>query len=265
MAAMAISPTDGRMLGALTLEYERREPMSLLSVLAHELRAPLTALTLSSELLADNIEVLDRDQIFSMVSTIRGRAIGLQEFVENTLCADAIRDGRLPVRLAVMDIHDALHEAYPLAEALTSRKGQSLRVTEREVPPSLLGDRRRIGQVLVNLISNASKFSPVGASIELIITGHPGRVRTIVADRGPGFPDGLACKLFEPFYRASSDVEGTGLGLAIVRSIVEAHGGSVGAENRPDGGAQFWFDLPLSLGNALADGISLTTTAERRA
>jgi signal transduction histidine kinase len=101
-----------------------------------------------------------------------------------------------------------------------------------------------MAQVLVNLIINASKFSQPGSAIELEFDQRGGTLRGEVADRGIGLPPGSTAWLFEPAARADHGLQGLGLGLAVVKSIVEAHGGRVGAANRPAGGARFWFELP---------------------
>ena len=119
--------------------------------------------------------------------------------------------------------------------------------------PDVSADGRRLGQVLVNLILNASKFGPSNSAIDVTITARGDTIRVSVADRGPGVSTEQAKRLFEPYYRApataGSGKDGVGLGLSIVKSIVEAHNGQVGVESRRGGGARFWFSLP-SVGRA---------------
>jgi two-component system, OmpR family, sensor histidine kinase KdpD len=104
-----------------------------------------------------------------------------------------------------------------------------------------------IGQVLVNLLENAARYTPESASIEISARQEGDNVVIEVADRGPGLPPGDPNRLFEKFYRGSGvkPRSGAGLGLAICRGIVQLHGGKIHAENRPDGGAAFRFSLPL--------------------
>jgi two-component system sensor histidine kinase KdpD len=108
-----------------------------------------------------------------------------------------------------------------------------------------------IEQLLVNLLENAAKYTPKGSPIE--ISGHHEQNEVVVevADRGPGVPKELLEKIFEKFFRLPREGEagGAGLGLAICRAIVQAHGGRIWAENRPDEGAVFRFALPID-GNA---------------
>jgi two-component system sensor histidine kinase KdpD len=179
----------------------------------------------------------------------------------------------------MVSLADVIEEVRPAVVPVLKPRRQRLRVRCPGHLPDLHADGRRLGQVLVNLLLNASKFSGPGTPIDLQVTrlttrvppsqrdpaGQPGPggqsaqsgqaaqasswLRTTVADRGPGLPPGREATLFEPFYRDPEAVrrgtEGVGLGLAIVRAIVLAHGGQVGAANRRGGGACFWFDLPL--------------------
>jgi two-component system sensor histidine kinase KdpD len=102
---------------------------------------------------------------------------------------------------------------------------------------------------MINLLSNASKYSPLEATIDLGLeaTGHTLRAR--VADRGAGIPAEERANLFSRFVRLSGSATeqvGIGLGLSVVKAIVEGHGGDVGVEDRPGGGSVFWFTLPLA-------------------
>jgi signal transduction histidine kinase len=140
-----------------------------------------------------------------------------------------------------------------VVEPLLAQRGQQLRVRLSPRLPEVLADSRRLGQVLVNLILNASKFGPPSSEIEVAVTLKGRAIKVTVADRGPGVPPEQAVRLFEPYYRApataGSGKDGVGLGLSIVKSIVEAHSGRVGVESRRGGGARFWFELPVASGN----------------
>jgi two-component system sensor histidine kinase KdpD len=220
----------------------------LLSAVAHELRTPLTALATSSELLVEDLEVLDAEQVRRMVSTIHRGALWLQGLVENLLCAATIREGHFRIQPQPISLLDLVWEIRPVVEPLLAQKVQRLRLSSRGIIPAVSGDGRRIGQALVNLISNAGKFAGHGTPIDVMLSTQGDYVRVAVADRGPGIPPASRGQLFEPFYRAAaaaqSGKEGVGLGLAIVKSIVAAHGGRAGADNRRGGGARFWLELP---------------------
>jgi two-component system, OmpR family, sensor histidine kinase KdpD len=103
-----------------------------------------------------------------------------------------------------------------------------------------------VEQVLLNLLENAARHTPIGTPIELSARREGGCVEVEIADRGPGLPAGEEARLFDKFFRGpSARPGGSGLGLAICRAIVAAHGGFIRAENRPGGGSVFTFALPL--------------------
>jgi K+-sensing histidine kinase KdpD len=145
---------------------------------------------------------------------------------------------------------DLLTEAQHSIEPVLHMRRQVLRLACCGPVPAVAADDHRIGQVLRNLISNASKVSPPERSIDLTVSAGPERVRFTVSDRGPGLPHGSGRRLFDLSCRdkSSLDVGGTdiGLGLAVVRVIVEAHAGHLGARNRRGGGAAVWFELPIA-------------------
>jgi signal transduction histidine kinase len=221
---------------------------SMLATVAHEIRGPVAALATSSELLVDDLELLDHDQVRGMVSAIHRRALYLQGLVENLLCAGLIRQGSLTLHRRSLDLAELLADTRTIVEPLLSRRQQTLRVRVQRQVPAVVGDARRLGQVLTNLVLNASKFAEPGTAVDVTVTVDGDLVRVSVADRGPGLPTGEAGRLFEPYFRAQDvrtcGTEGIGLGLSIVKSIVEAHAGRVGAEARRGGGARFWFELP---------------------
>jgi signal transduction histidine kinase len=222
--------------------------LSVLATVAHELRGPLTALAQSSELLAEDFLNLDPEQIKSMLGAMHRRTLWLQGLVENLLCAATIREGRLHLYRQSLSLSDLLADVDAVVGPILAQRGQRLRVRKRQRLPEVLADSRRLGQVLINLILNASKFGVPNTPIDVTISSRNGAVRVSVADRGPGVSLDQVDRLFQPYYRApetaDSSKDGVGLGLSIVKSIVEAHGGDVGIENRRGGGARFWFSIP---------------------
>jgi len=112
-------------------------------------------------------------------------------------------------------------------------------------------DRRRIGQVLANLVSNASKYSPVGSEIMIAAHRNGNEVRVEVSDHGPGIPESQQPFLFKAFFRGEDDrarqTKGAGLGLAICRGLVEAHGGHIWSNIGAGAGAVISFTLPIAM------------------
>ncbi|MCA9993777.1 MAG: ATP-binding protein, partial [Anaerolineales bacterium] len=109
-------------------------------------------------------------------------------------------------------------------------------------------DPARLTQVVVNLLTNASKYSDIGQAIGLQVAQSATTLRVAVADRGPGVPPAERANVFRRFVRlneAEGEQYGMGLGLYVAKTIVTAHGGQMGVDDRPGGGAIFWFELPL--------------------
>src|SRR5437879_7067831 len=221
--------------------------LTVMATIAHELRGPLTALATSSELLAEDFLHLDPEQVKSMLGAMHRRTLWLQGLVENLLCAATIREGRLQLYRQSLSLVDLLADVDAVVGPLLAQRGQRLRVRFAHGVPEVMGDSRRLSQVLVNLILNASKFGTANSPIDLTIVSQGDAVRLSVGDRGPGVSAEHSARLFEPYYRdpaiSGSGKDGVGLGLSIVKSIVEAHGGLVGVESRRGGGARFWFTV----------------------
>ena len=136
-----------------------------------------------------------------------------------------------------------------MMQPLLDKRGQQLVVELPAFVPVVQADPRRVVQVMVNLLSNASKYCPDDSEIAIGVTVEDGRVRVSVADQGAGIPLEQRTELFRRFSRPGEVEEGAqygiGLGLSIVKAVVQAHGGQVGVEDRPGGGAVFWFTLQI--------------------
>jgi len=126
------------------------------------------------------------------------------------------------------------------------------RTVEDHFPPDPLyvqADYTQLEMVIVNLVENALKYSPAGTPLTISGGADHGQAEIAVRDQGPGVPPGDEQKVFRKFYRAAAGREapgGTGLGLAICQAIVEAHDGRIGVRRPPEGGAEFWFRVPLA-------------------
>jgi K+-sensing histidine kinase KdpD len=235
------------------------------SVIAHEFRAPLASLAAASELLLEDFNVLDPQQMREMLAVIRDGTLWLQGMVENLLCAASIQAGRFRIQPEPLNLLDIVMETQSVVSPLLLQKDQALKLASSGNLPQVFADRRWVGQALLNLVANASKYSASNTPISIRLAECDGYVRATVADRGRGIPEGGAAQLFEPFHRgegaAAMDQGGVGLGLAIVKSVVDAHGGRVGAQNRPRGGACVWLELPAA---ATAGSPALSTIQAAR-
>jgi signal transduction histidine kinase len=251
---MGVTVRSGAEAIAITAEVASQNELTMLATIAHELRGPLTAMITSSELLAEDFVHLDTRQIDVMLGALHRRAVWLRGLVDNLLCAASIGEASLQLCYQSVSLTDLLLDVETVVRPLLAQRGQRLRVSAATGLPEVMADSRRLGQVLVNLILNASKFGPPNTPIAVSLTIDGDTVRVAVADRGPGVSIEQAQRLFEPYYQAPATAaarkEGIGLGLSIVKSIVEAHGGGVGVENRRGGGACFWFGLPIGAGGS---------------
>jgi PAS domain S-box-containing protein len=229
-------------------EAVNRLRYNFLANVAHEFRTPLSGIAATSEILADEGTMLTPNELKELVETIQLSTLHLQTLVENLLQSTTIEAGCFQVHRRPINIHSVVHDAANLMSPLLKRRTQKLVLTVPEKLPKLWADANRLTQVLVNLLSNASKFSPMNGKIELIITQDAEQVTFAVHDSGPGLPTERYSDLFKRFVTAnqSHDTQyGIGLGLSVVKSIVEMHGGQVGAANLPTGGANVWFTIPI--------------------
>jgi signal transduction histidine kinase len=236
-----------------------RERPNFVATIAHELRGPVSALETASELLDRDFDLLETGQVRVMVSGIHRRAVWMRSLLENLLVGAAVREGRLSVHPRPLDIGEAIREAVDLARPLFDRKGQTVTVRTVAACPLVEGDAHRITQVLLNLLTNAHKYTDAGTAIEIDVSTAPGIVRVSISDRGPGLPSDAIARAFRAYDRAGrSGGDGVGIGLWVVRSIVKAHGGKVGALNRVGGGATFWFELRTMVGRPTRRAIRVT-------
>ena len=240
---------------------------AILASLVHELRTPVSALATGSELLLDDLDQLSRDDLQRIVETMHRGAVWLQRLVENVLYAATVAEGEVQIYPRPLDLVELIRDVVPVVDPLLRQRSQQLRIVDRLDGALVAADSRRVGQVLINLIANASKYSGPSTRIEVAAVRRDACVRLHVADRGPGLPDGQADDLFAAYTRAPeaglAGVDGAGLGLAIVKSIVDLHGGMVGATRRRGGGSIFWVELPLATVDDAAP-IAAPTIARRR-
>jgi PAS domain S-box-containing protein len=229
-------------------EAVNRLRYNFLANVAHEFRTPLSGIAATTELLVEEGSDLTPDELNELVETIRLSTLHLQTLVENLLESTTIEAGCFQVHRRPINLQDVIQNAAGMMSPLLKRRNQNLVLNIPDVLPTLWADANRLIQVLVNLLSNASKFSPMGGKIELNITEDPDWMTIAVLDSGPGLPTERFSDLFKRFVTAnqSHDTQyGIGLGLSVVKSIVEMHGGQVGAENLPKGGAKVWFTIPI--------------------
>jgi signal transduction histidine kinase len=217
------------------------------SLVSHELRAPMASVIGSAQTLRQRWRELTPDQRESFLGLIGSETERLAALVEDVLDTSRIEAGTFTYRFADVDLGALVRDSV----AGISLAQDEVAVTadlHGELPP-VRGDRDRLQQVLTNLLDNAVKFSPAGGQVKVSAFRQDSRVRIEVADRGPGVPREQQRVIFEKFGRGhtagSPGTPGTGLGLFIARSIAEAHGGSLEVWSAPAQGATFTLTLPV--------------------
>jgi len=214
---------------------------------AHELRTPIAALTATLDLLYEDALSMSRDELGSMVRTLRRSALRLEHLVENLLDAGSIEAGTFQVRAMPASIRQSLQDALIFVQPLADSKRQEIVSRLHSDSDRVLADQRRTSQVLANLIANASKYSPEETKITVSSLTREGFVRVTVADEGPGIPLDEQSRLFSRFFRSREvrdQAGGLGLGLTICRAIIHAQGGDIGVESAPGRGTSVHFTLP---------------------
>jgi two-component system sensor histidine kinase KdpD len=224
------------------IEAERLRSALLISV-SHDLRTPLsTIMGAASSLLEDGTH-FHRGTWQDLLQSILDEAERLNRLVSNLLNMTRLEAGTLAVKKDWLPLEEVVGTALARMEKRLGDRPVAIHVPADL--PLVQIDGVLIEQVLINLLDNGVKYTPVRSGIDISASVSDAAVLVEVADRGPGFAPGEEKLVFDKFYRGqTADSRGVGLGLAICRAIVEAHGGKIWAENRPGGGAMFRFTLP---------------------
>jgi PAS domain S-box-containing protein len=223
-----------------------------LANVAHEFRTPLSSLAASVELLLDQAPDLSHAELAELLTSLHLGVLGLQTLIDNLLESASIEAGHFRVHPRPSNLGEIIAGAIGMMQPLLDKRGQHLVVELPAAIPVVRADPRRTVQVLVNLLSNASKYGPDDAEIEISAAVHGDWVRVSLADSGPGVPPEYRQDLFRRFARPGLGNDhaqvGAGLGLSVVKTVVEAHGGEVGIDDHEGGGSVFWFTLPVEKG-----------------
>ena len=216
---------------------------------SHELRTPLTAIMGSLELLREEDMGIPEGPGRTFLDMAWRNSERLAILVNDVIDFERIESGALAFRDSDFPLGPFLLESVELNQPYAAREKVTLRVVEPLPQVQLHADRDRLMQVMANLLSNAAKFSPEGATVEVSAVRNESGVRIGVTDHGEGIPEEFRGRIFQKFAQAdSSDTRergGTGLGLSICKAIVERMGGRIGFDTAPGAGTTFWFELPL--------------------
>jgi signal transduction histidine kinase len=246
---------SGQVLGTVTVLRDATRDQELdrlksefLTVVSHELQTPLTAIKGALELvLEDDTGQLSRVQrrFLETIGRNSSRLVGL---VGDLLDLSRLEAGRVELEPQPLDTASLVRGALAAVSNLFEARGTTLHVEVPDTVPPIMGDRRRLEQILTNLLANAAKYTPGGGVVEVSAATVNGHVSLSVADNGPGVPDSDRDIVFDKFYRGreaqARGEAGSGLGLAIVKSLVDLHGGTVRVEENSPRGARFVVELP---------------------
>lgn len=241
----AIAIENGRLYDAV--QSANRAKSEFVTLVAHELKIPMTSINGYADLLSIVGALSEQQQAF--VNTIKGSVQRMVVLVSDLNDISRIESGQLAVKAEEIDLRSAINEAKEGVLQLIEAHGHTY---VEELPPDLLlvrGDRSRVIQVLVNLLSNAYKYTPSGGMITLHVEKNGTSVRTSVIDTGIGMTPEQLAKLGTKFWRADHDhvstQPGTGLGMAITRNLLQLMGGELEVESTPGKGSTFTMILPL--------------------
>jgi two-component system sensor histidine kinase KdpD len=230
----------------IAMETERLRS-SLLRSVTHDFQTPLAAIMGSASSLINLPGQVDAKLAQEMLANIYDEAERLSRLVNNLLDIARLESGSLKLHQELQPLEEVVGAALNRMEKKLADRPLTI-----SLPPDLPMvplDSALAEHLFINLLENALKYTPPGSPLALSAIPKDREMEVEVADRGPGFPPEDLDKIFDMFYRGTRDLgqKGYGLGLSICRAIVEAHGGRIWAENRPDGGAAIRFTFPLNV------------------
>lgn len=226
------------------LEESQKRLLEFFSLVAHDLRNPITVIITSSELLQKG-EKLSMEQRDKMIAGINSSGRRIARLADDLLDASRIGAGRFEINKTKIDIVHLARGIVQQRQFTTT----NLQIEMEAVPEIIEGwwDEVRIAQALSNIIDNAIKYSPGGGQIHVAVFQTDGRVRLMISDQGVGIAQEDIPLLFQPYSRLhrTRDIKGVGLGLFITRGIVEAHRGSIEVQSELGKGSTFTIELPI--------------------
>lgn len=240
----------GRAFDAMadSLEEEDRLRRALVADVAHELRTPVAVMQAETEALSDGVT----EPTPQALSSLHDEAVRLGRLVEDLQTLASAQAAALELDRRPLDLGRVGADA---AQSLASRCQAGHVRLEQDLPPTpAIGDPYRLHQVAVNLLTNAIKFTAPGGTVCIRSYTHTGQAVLEVTDSGPGVAEGEREAIWERFYqgKGARPRSGSGIGLAVVKQLVDAHGGAIGLECPPSGGARFTVRIPASPGDARA-------------
>lgn len=234
-------------MNAAMKEAEARKEQ-FVSMVSHDVRSPLTSIQLTLELVGNklygDISELAREKLLETERSVRR----LSRLVTDVLDSDKLKAGKLPLTMDMVPLDGLIRNCVKELDTAATAGAVTLSVIPSDI--SVIADRERISEVIINLVANAIKFSPVDTIIQIACVDEGEIARVTIADQGRGVPQEYRETIFLPFEQVPDEKRSkgasTGLGLSICKMLVELHGGQIGVEPGASSGSVFWFTLPIA-------------------
>lgn len=231
------------------LEKEKQaaqQQMTFISMVSHEFRTPLTIIDGNAQIIQKRGSTLEPDVLARRASTIRAAVDRLVTLIETILSANTLESGRLEMTRSACDLISIIRDV--CLERLGVSPNHKIKVDVQKGLPRMMLDCKMIHQIMVNLVSNAIKYSPNGGVVEVKAYQEGDMVVVHVTDNGVGIPESELPKIFSRYFRASTSggIPGTGLGLSLVKQFVELHNGMIGIDSAAGAGTTITVKLPIN-------------------
>jgi two-component system, OmpR family, sensor histidine kinase SenX3 len=225
-----------------------RQQMEFVAAVSHELRTPLTVICSAGENLADGV-VADASQVTRYGRLIQTEGLRLRDMVERVMEFAGISSGGAARAKSPVDLGAVITDAIGGVRAEAGDRDVTVAVHANGDLPHVIGDGNALRSAVQNVVGNAVKYSPVGATVDVTTAASDGAVRISVIDRGLGIDASDLPHIFKPFYRGrravDAQVRGSGVGLSVVRNVIDAHGGSIRVDSRAGEGTTVVIELPV--------------------